>query len=108
MKMLNKWYQYGLSLFLLSIDEGITGYCDDSLEVSTNRLLPHCINVSHKTIRCNQQQHDMPLKILSYNELYGWTMDRGISTIGKKNNCMFCSVFRRQALDCGTASLNID
>ena len=29
----------------------------------------------------------MPLKILSYDELYGWTMDRIISTIGKKNNC---------------------
>jgi len=39
MKTLNERYQYGLSLFLLSIDEGITGYRDDSLEVSTNRLL---------------------------------------------------------------------
>jgi tRNA(Ile)-lysidine synthase TilS/MesJ len=35
MKTLNDRYQYGLSLFLLSIDEGITGYRDDSLEVST-------------------------------------------------------------------------
>jgi len=50
----------------------------------------------------------MLLKILSYDELYGWTMNCGISTIGKKNNCMFCSVFRRQALDCSMASLNID
>lgn len=29
---LNKRHQYGLDLFLLSIDEGITGYRDDSLE----------------------------------------------------------------------------
>jgi len=36
MKTLNERYQYGRSLFLLSIDEGITGYRDDSLEVSTN------------------------------------------------------------------------
>jgi tRNA(Ile)-lysidine synthase TilS/MesJ len=35
MKTLNERYQYGLELFLLSIDEGITGYRDDSLEVST-------------------------------------------------------------------------
>jgi hypothetical protein len=35
MKTLNERYEYGLSLFLLSIDEGITGYRDDSLEVST-------------------------------------------------------------------------
>ena len=30
---LNARYDYGLNLFLLSIDEGITGYRDDSLEV---------------------------------------------------------------------------
>lgn len=36
MKTLNDRYQYGLELFLLSIDEGITGYRDDSLEVSEN------------------------------------------------------------------------
>jgi hypothetical protein len=34
MKTLNERYDYGLQLFLLSIDEGITGYRDDSLEVS--------------------------------------------------------------------------
>ena len=33
MKTLNERYDYGLELFLLSIDEGITGYRDDSLEV---------------------------------------------------------------------------
>ena len=50
----------------------------------------------------------MPLKILSYDELYGWTMDRVVSTIGKKNNCTFCGVFRRQALDRGAAALCVD
>jgi cytoplasmic tRNA 2-thiolation protein 1 len=34
MKTLNERYSYGLELFLLSIDEGITGYRDDSLEVT--------------------------------------------------------------------------
>lgn len=34
LSLLNKRYDYGLDLFLLSIDEGITGYRDDSLEVS--------------------------------------------------------------------------
>ncbi|EIM88143.1 uncharacterized protein STEHIDRAFT_120339 [Stereum hirsutum FP-91666 SS1] len=92
MKTLNDRYDYGLELFLLSIDEGITGYRDDSLE----------------TVKRNQQQYDMPLKILSYDELYGWTMDRIVSTIGKKNNCTFCGVFRRQALDRGASSLNVD
>ena len=40
MKTLNERYEYGLNLFLLSIDEGITGYRDDSLEVSNKRALP--------------------------------------------------------------------
>ena len=31
MKTLNERYQQGLDLFLLSINEGITGYCDDSI-----------------------------------------------------------------------------
>ncbi|KAJ4000570.1 hypothetical protein F5050DRAFT_1891936 [Lentinula boryana] len=92
LKTLNERYHYGLHLFLLSIDEGITGYRDDSLE----------------TVKRNQQQYDMPLKILSYDELYGWTMDRIVSQIGKKNNCTFCGVFRRQALDRGAAVLNVD
>lgn len=32
MTTLNKRYNYGLELELLSVDEGITGYRDDSLE----------------------------------------------------------------------------
>jgi cytoplasmic tRNA 2-thiolation protein 1 len=32
MTTLNKRYEYGLELELLSIDEGIIGYRDDSLE----------------------------------------------------------------------------
>lgn len=50
----------------------------------------------------------MPLKILSYDELYGWTMDAIVSQVGRKNNCTFCGVFRRQALDRGAAILNVD
>lgn len=33
MTLLNERYDYGLDLYLLSIDEGISGYRDDSLEV---------------------------------------------------------------------------
>lgn len=39
MSVLNKRYDYGLDLYLLSIDEGITGYRDDSLEVSCSRCV---------------------------------------------------------------------
>ncbi|KAB7502167.1 UNVERIFIED_CONTAM: hypothetical protein RMT77_000190 [Armadillidium vulgare] len=92
MKLLNDRYNYGLKLVLLSIDEGITGYRDDSLE----------------TVKRNEVQYGIPLKILSYDELYGWTMDRIVEKIGRKNNCTFCGVFRRQALDRGAELLKVD
>lgn len=38
LKKLNQEYDYGLKLILLSVDEGITGYRDDSLEVLTHQI----------------------------------------------------------------------
>ncbi|XP_071550930.1 cytoplasmic tRNA 2-thiolation protein 1 [Panulirus ornatus] len=92
MKLLNDRYNYGLKLVLLSVDEGITGYRDDSLE----------------TVKRNEQQYGIPLKIVSYEELYGWTMDRIVQETGRKSNCTFCGVFRRQALDRGATILKVD
>ncbi len=92
LKTLNERHNYGLELVLLSIDEGITGYRDDSLE----------------TVKRNAEQYNMPLKIVGYKELYGWTMDQVVATIGKKGNCTYCGVFRRQALDRGANMLGID
>ncbi|KAG6012438.1 nucleotidyltransferase [Claviceps lovelessii] len=91
MKTLNERHNYGLDLVLLSVDEGIKGYRDDSLE----------------TVKRNAVQYDMPLQIVGYDELYGWTMDQVVETIGKKGNCTYCGVFRRQALDRGAKMLNI-
>lgn len=92
MKLLNEKFDYGLNLILLSIDEGITGYRDDSLE----------------TVKQNRDDYGMELKILSYEELYGWTMDKIVEKIGRTNNCTFCGVFRRQALDRGAQMLKVD
>ncbi|KAF9786805.1 hypothetical protein BJ322DRAFT_1217803 [Thelephora terrestris] len=92
MKTLNERYDYGVHLYLLFIDEGITGHRDDSLE----------------SVKRNQQPYSMPFKVLSYNDLYGWTMDAVVAQIGKKKNCTFCGVFRQQALDRGAAMLNVD
>ena len=89
LSLLNDRHGYGLDLALLSIDEGIAGYRDDSLA----------------TVRRNEAQYGMPLRILSYRDLYGWTMDEIVGAIGTRNNCTFCGVFRRQALDRGAALL---
>ncbi|KAL8746160.1 MAG: hypothetical protein Q9190_001795, partial [Brigantiaea leucoxantha] len=91
LKTLNERHSYDLNLLLLSIDEGITGYRDDSLE----------------TVKRNAIQYGMPLHIVSYEQLYGWTMDQVVSTVGKRGNCTYCGVFRRQALDRGAAMLGI-
>jgi cytoplasmic tRNA 2-thiolation protein 1 len=91
LKTLNERHNYGVELILLSIDEGIKGYRDDSLE----------------TVKRNAVQYDMPLKIVSYGELYGWTMDQVVEQVGKKGNCTYCGVFRRQALDRGAAMLGV-
>ncbi|KND90636.1 Cytoplasmic tRNA 2-thiolation protein 1 [Tolypocladium ophioglossoides CBS 100239] len=91
LKTLNERHNYGLDLVLLSVDEGIKGYRDDSLE----------------TVKRNATQYEMPLQIVSYDQLYGWTMDQVVETIGKKGNCTYCGVFRRQALDRGAKILDI-
>lgn len=91
MKVLNERYNYGVEFVLLSIDEGIHGYRDDSLE----------------TVKRNKEQYNMDLEIISYGELYGWTMDQIVAQIGNKNNCTYCGVFRRQALDRGAVKLGI-
>ncbi|KAI5464752.1 hypothetical protein BGZ63DRAFT_421751 [Mariannaea sp. PMI_226] len=91
MKTLNERHKYELDLVLLSVDEGIKGYRDDSLE----------------TVKRNAIQYEMPLEIVGYDELYGWTMDQVVDTIGKKGNCTYCGVFRRQALDRGAKKLEI-
>lgn len=74
---------------LLAIDEGIAGYRDDSLEC----------------VRRNERRYGLPLTVLSYEQLYGWTMDAIVRTIGLRSNCTFCGVFRRQALDRGAMKL---
>lgn len=93
MTLLNARYDYGLDLQLLSIDEGISGYRDDSL----------------LTVQRNSEQYNLPLKILSYADLYeGWTMDKVVKETGKKGNCTYCGVFRRKALDLGGDVLQVD
>ncbi|KAK6110527.1 Cytoplasmic tRNA 2-thiolation protein 1 [Brugia pahangi] len=82
---LNQKHDYGLDIILLSVDEGITGYRGDSL----------------KAVERNRNDYGLPLVVMSYKQLYGWTMDEIVSAVGARNNCTFCGVFRRRALDRG-------
>ena len=91
LQTLNARHGYGVELVLLSVDEGIRGYRDDSLA----------------TVKRNAAQYGLPLLIVGYDELYGWTMDQVVAQIGKRRNCTYCGVFRRQALDRGAARLGL-
>ena len=91
LQKLNSERDYGLQLELLSIDEGIRGYRDDSLEA----------------VRRHSERYALPLHIFSYAELYGWTMDEVVAQIGRARNCSYCGIFRRQALDRGAAVLGV-
>ena len=46
LKKLNEEYNYGLNLILLSVDEGITGYRDDSLEVKQIQFIMLILTLS--------------------------------------------------------------
>jgi cytoplasmic tRNA 2-thiolation protein 1 len=86
---LNRSHGLGLDLVLLSVDEGIKGYRDDSLDAVRRTAAAH-------------QDHPS-LTIVSYKDLYGWSMDDIVAAVGRRNNCAFCGVFRRQALERGAA-----
>lgn len=93
LKLLNERHGYGLDLFLLSVDEGISGYRDDSLA----------------TVRRNEAFYGLPLTIVSFEELFGgMTVDRAAQALGTRSRCTLCGVLRRQALDRGAARCRAD
>lgn len=53
---------------------GSTGYRDDSLN----------------TVKRNQEDYGMDLKILSYEDLYGWTMDKIVAQVMRETSIYFC------------------
>lgn len=89
---LNARRQWRLRLCLLAIDEGIAGYRDDSLEAAT----------------ATAASLGLPLTVLSYKDLYGWSMDEVVARVGRVGNCTYCGVWRRQALERGAALLGAD
>lgn len=92
MTTLKKRHQLQVDFELLAIDEGIKGYRDDSLE----------------TVKRNQKNYDLPLTILSYQDLFGRTMDQVVSLTSVKTSCTYCGVFRRNALNNGAFKLKSD
>jgi cytoplasmic tRNA 2-thiolation protein 1 len=82
---LNKRHNLNFRIELVCIDEGIRGYRDFALE----------------TVQRNSVKYSLPLTILSFTELFGWTLDQIFSATQTKETCTYCGIFRRRSLDLG-------
>ena len=40
-----------------------------------------------QAVKRNREEYGIPLQIVTYEDLYGWTMDSIVRAVGKKNNC---------------------
>jgi hypothetical protein len=52
-------------------------------------LLTHSVGLGTQTVKRNSSpaQYDLPLLVVSYKDLYGWSMDDIVRAVGTKNNC---------------------
>jgi uncharacterized protein (TIGR00269 family) len=81
-------------LIAVTIDEGISGYRDESLEI----VRDFCARLGVKN------------KVLSYKDLFGVSMDEAmiIRPSEKMSSCSMCGTFRRRAIDLAAESVGAD
>jgi len=80
-----------ISLFAITVDEGIKGYRDESL----------------KTAMKNCHMLDIPHHVISFKEVIGKTMDEIARCHDELGECTYCGVFRRFCLNKKTKELGI-
>jgi uncharacterized protein (TIGR00269 family) len=78
------------NITVVTVDEGIKGYRDEALEIAAS----------------NCKQLEIPNHIVSFKELYGFTLDEMICGARKKGQteltaCAYCGVLRRKAINAG-------
>ncbi|MBI5133181.1 MAG: TIGR00269 family protein [Thaumarchaeota archaeon] len=83
--------KHGSSVCAVTIDEGIDGYRDESLQIV--KKFASQMNVEHE--------------ILSYKKLYGASLDESLQLRkGRKmSSCSICGTFRRRAIDIAAESV---
>ena len=81
-----------IKLFAITVDEGIKGYRDESIQV---------------TIR-NCQRLGIEHHIISFKDAIGKTMDSISTCTDELGECSYCGVFRRFCLNTKTKELGID
>ena len=90
-------YRPKTTLTAVTVDEGIRGYRDEALEIASN--------LCKKLI--------VPHHIVSFKELYGFTLDEIITKARQKGQteltaCAYCGVLRRRAINEGARQVHAD
>jgi len=85
------------TLTAVTIDEGIKGYRDEALDIAA--------------LSCKKL--DIPHHIVSFKELYGFTLDEIIERTRQKNQpqltaCAYCGVLRRRAINAAARTVRAD
>ncbi|MEM2049397.1 MAG: TIGR00269 family protein [Candidatus Nitrosocaldus sp.] len=88
--------RHGNELVAITIDEGITGYRDESLKIA--KEFTSMLGVEHA--------------ILSYRELFGNTLEEALKVRDEKaismSACSICGTFRRKAIDSAAKVVGAD
>jgi uncharacterized protein (TIGR00269 family) len=85
-----KKYRPKTTLTAVTVDEGIQGYRDEALQITTE----------------NCKKLDIPNHVVSFKELYGFSLDEIMERLQHKKDseltaCAYCGVLRRKAINTG-------
>lgn len=85
------------SLVAVSVDEGINGYRNEALKIASE----------------NCKKLGVEQYIISFKELYGYTLDEIVESLKQKGKseltpCAYCGVLRRKALNIAARKVNAD
>jgi len=84
-------------LIAITIDEGIHGYRDEALKLAVD----------------NCRKLDIKHRVISFKELYGYTLDQIVERLAHDDNngltpCAYCGVLRRKALNIAARRLRVN
>lgn len=81
-----------IGLFAITIDEGIAGYRNRTLEVAKGECEKLCV----------------PLKVISFREEFDSSLDALLRKKGEARSCSYCGVMRRHLLNKAAREMNAD
>jgi len=91
LSMANVLHKLNLDVVAITIDEGICGYRDNSIEKVRNFM----------------QEKEIPLHIYSFKEEIGVTVDE-VAEEHEEQSCSYCGVFRRKLMNKAARELGCD